>query len=48
MKGVEMDFSALTTALTTEVNTALAAVVTVAAIILGARVGYKLYKRFLG
>lgn len=41
-----MDFAALTTALTTEVNAALAAVATIAAIILGAVVGYRVYKRF--
>lgn len=43
-----MDFSALTTALTTEVNGALAAVVAITAIILGATVGYRVYKRFTG
>lgn len=41
-----MDFAALTTSLTTEVNAALAAVATIAAIILGAVVGYRVYKRF--
>lgn len=41
-----MDFAALTTSLTTEVNAALAAVATIAAIILGAIVGYRVYKRF--
>jgi hypothetical protein len=41
-----MDFSALTTALTTEVGSALTAVVSVAALILGASVGYRVYKRF--
>lgn len=41
-----MDFAALTTSLTTEVNAALTAVAAIAAIILGARVGYRVYKRF--
>jgi hypothetical protein len=41
-----MDFAALTTSLTTEVNAALAAVATIAALILGAIVGYRVYKRF--
>jgi len=41
-----MDFSALTTALTTQVNSALGAVAAIAAICLGAVVGYRLYKRF--
>lgn len=41
-----MDFSSLTTSLTTEVGSALTAVVSIAALILGATVGYRVYKRF--
>jgi hypothetical protein len=41
-----MDFEALTTALETEIGSALTAVVSVAALILGATVGYRVYKRF--
>lgn len=41
-------FGSITDAVTTNVGFALTAVVTVCALILGATVGYRVYKRFLG
>lgn len=42
-----MDFAALTTGLTTVVSGAITAAVPLIAIVLGAGVGFKIYKRFI-
>lgn len=43
-----MDFAALNTAVMTSVNGALAAVIPALALIIGASVGYKLFRKFVG
>ena len=41
-----MDFSSLSTALTTNVNGAVTAALPIAALVLGITVGYRVYKHF--
>jgi len=42
-----MDYTALATSVTGEVTSALAAVIAIAALILGAKVGYRIFKSFV-